>query len=159
MAKMTLTEYNARNRQFWDDQQTLLARRMANVAIREPALAVLQAEIVKRLPIRFQTSIYQALEAAEQIGTRFLTEQSRKGGGAKKTDTLQLLIEKIVQRRPAITLRQLEAELEAHQGIDTIEDIADGTISFTNHNGSSKDAPLTGLKDRLSRAKKKMRSR
>jgi hypothetical protein len=35
-----------------------------------------------------------------------------------------------------------------------IQEIADGSIYFTNHGERTKEAPLSGLKDRLWRAKK-----
>jgi hypothetical protein len=158
MAEMTLTEYNERNRQFWDDQRIHLKERMANDAIREAALAALRSEVVRAIPVRCQMSIYQALEIAEGIGKQFLAQQSCKGGKAKKTDALQLLIVRIVERRPAITTDELKEELYAHQGIDVISDIDVGVISFTNHNGNLKDAKLSGLKHRLSRAKANFRS-
>ena len=88
-----------------------------------------------------------------------MSQHARKGGLARKTDVLQELIERIVRRNLAITVRALESQLREHQGIEPIQDFSNGTISFTNHDGRTKDAELSGLKDRLSRAKKKIGSR
>lgn len=82
-------------------------------------------------------------------------EIGRKGGRASKTDPLQKLIVRVVRQRPFITAKELESYLEAHQDADPIIEICGGIIRFWNHDGSEKSAPLSGLKDRLSRAKKK----
>lgn len=158
LAPVTLEEVNECNRRFWDDQNLLLRQRMASGAALDAALDVLRAEQIGGVPIRLQTSLYKALEDAERTGKRFLTEHASKGGRAKKLDALQILIERIVVREPSISVRQLEQQLEAYQGIDVIDDIEDGSIWFTNGD-SLKEAKLSGLKDRLSRAKRKLQSR
>ena len=131
---------------------------MASSASLDAALDLLRAEQIEGVPIRHQTSLYKALEDAERTGKRFVMEHASKGGKAKKSDALQLLIEKIVVREPSISARQLENQLETYQGIDIIEDIEDGSIWFTNGD-SLKEAKLSGLKDRLLRAKRKLQSR
>lgn len=155
---VTLEGINECNRRFWDDQNLLLRRRMASSATLNAALDLLRAEQIEGVPIRHQTSLYKALEDAERTGKRFLMEHASKGGKAKKSDALQLLIEKIVKREPSISVRQLESQLEAYQGIDIIDDIEDGSIWFTNGD-SLKEAKVSGLKDRLLRAKRKLQSR
>jgi hypothetical protein len=111
------------------------------------------------MPLRHRATLERALEDAERIGQRFLLQQARKGGRAAKTDALQSLIERIVARRPSISAEQLLEALRDHERIRPIQDIVAGVIEFTDHNGASKSAPISGLKDRLSRAKKKIRSR
>ena len=117
------------------------------------------AEHTRGTPVYFQVSIYEALENAEHIGQRFFAQRSRKGGKARTTDSLQLLIEEIVERCPSITAHQLLCELQSQQHFGVIQDIDDETICFTNCGDRFKTAALTGLKDRLSRAKIKLRSR
>jgi hypothetical protein len=107
----------------------------------------------------FQTSIYDAAADAAFAKQRFLRQHSRKGGQAKKSDTLQTLIEQIVQSNLALSLPELIAKLSEHKGIEPIQDFAEGTIFFTTDDGRTKEAKVSGLKDRLSRAKKKIRSR
>jgi hypothetical protein len=72
---------------------------------------------------------------------------------------LQSLIEKIVGERPRITARQLEEKLRSYQGLGIIADIDEEVISFANKDDRLKDAKVSGLKDRLSRAKAKVKSR
>jgi hypothetical protein len=155
---VTAEEFNECNRIFWDDQNLLLRQRMASSATLDVALDVLRAEQIRGVPIRHQTSLYKALEDAESTGKRFLMEYASKGGKAKKHDALQILIEEIIIREPSISALQLAKQLEAYQGIDVIEDIADGSIWFTNGD-RSKEAKQSGLKDRLLRAKRKLQSR
>jgi hypothetical protein len=156
---MTLKEINRLNAEFWADQDALLIERMADAAVREMAFEAMETETLKGLPLFYQKSIYEALADADRARKRFMSQHARKGGLAGKTDALQELIERIVQRSFAITVRALEAQLIEHQKIEPIQDFSDGTISFTNHDGRTKEAALSGLKDRLSRAKKKVGSR
>jgi len=159
MSAKSLKEINDLSCRFWNRERALLGRRMADKPIRETAFATICTEIIKAVPIFYRTSLNQALNDAELAKSRFLSEQARKGGNAKKTDKLQLLIEQIVAQRRPITVRQLENELRARQSIGAIEEIDEMRIWFTNHNGQSKTATLSGLKDRLSRARTKLRSR
>ncbi|MGD0421084.1 MAG: hypothetical protein ABSA68_16125 [Xanthobacteraceae bacterium] len=154
----TLKEFSESHQRFWEDQHLLLTQRMADVAVREAAFGAMRAEQVRGLPVYYQSSIYKALEDAERVRTRSLAEHSRKGGNAKKTDALQGLIESVAEKRPLITVKELERELRARQNIEIIEDIDDRVICFANGD-KLKEAKLSGLKDRLSRAKKKLQSR
>jgi transposase len=102
---------------------------MAPGAIRDAAIELLRAEQIRAVPIRYQTSIYTALEHAARLCQQVLAEHARKGGNAKKTDTLQMLIQALVERDPSITVRKLEERLKAYQGIEIIEDIGSPTIA------------------------------
>jgi hypothetical protein len=156
---MKIEEINQMNAEFWAAQKVLLRERMADEAIRQTAFEAIATETVKGLPLFYQKSIYEALADADRARKRFMSQHARRGGLAGKTDVLQDLIEQIVRRNPAITVRALEARLSEHQGIEPIQDFSDGTISFTNRGDRTKYAALSGLKDRLSRAKRKVGSR
>jgi hypothetical protein len=155
----TLREINEANSRFWRKQRSLFDERMANDAIRETASEAWQAQQHRAVPLACQFSLEKALEDAERAGQRFLAQLARRGGTASKTDSLQLLIQKTVSRCPDISADRLLDALRANQGIDPAEDIDEHTIHFTNHDGRSKKASVSGLKDRLSRAKKKLESR
>src|SRR5258708_36461227 len=107
----TLAELNRRNQEFWDAQHVLLEQRMADAAIRETAFEIMDAEQKKRVPIYYQTSIYEALAEGERSKQRCLSQQARKGGKAEKGDRLQTLIEEFVEQNPALTARQPEDKL------------------------------------------------
>jgi hypothetical protein len=150
-------ELNRQNREFWSAQELLLERRMADPAICETAFEAIDAEQKKRVPIYYQTSIYTALAAAERAKQRCLSQQARKGGSAEKADRLQRLIEELVVRSPRLKVRQLEDKLRAHQGIEPIQDIDNEEVYFTNFDGRTKRATRSGLKHRLTRARKTVR--
>jgi uncharacterized protein YihD (DUF1040 family) len=150
-------ELNRQNQEFWSDQQALLERRVADPAIRETAFEAMNAEQKKRVPIYYQTSIYAALAASEGANQRCLSQQARKGGWAEKADQLQRLIEELVTHNPSLTLRQLKDKLRADQGIAPIQDIDDEVVFFTNFDERTKTAPFSGLKHRLTRARKTAR--
>lgn len=158
-SRQTLSEINQLHRGFWLHQRALLQGRMANEAVRLSAFEVIDAQQLQGMPLRHRATLERALEDAERIGRRFSLQHARKGGRARKADALQNLIEEIVQAQPAISARWLRQKLESLQGIDVIQDVGDGVIFFTNHDGGTKEASLAGLKDRLSRAKRKLRSR
>jgi hypothetical protein len=66
-----------------------------------------------------------------------------------------------MERKPAIKLNELLAELRRceHGGvIETIID-ADNLIEWTDKRGRARSTRLSALKDRMSRARKNLRSR
>jgi hypothetical protein len=152
-------ELNQRNREFWRREAEEAKRRLADADLRAIALAFLADERARSVPIRNQKSWEQTLRDSEGMLQRSQHRLSRLGGKAKKQDALQLLIVKIVLKQPKITGKQLVLELEkvrdARGGIDDIED---GTIHFVD-GGHLKSAPVSGVKDRLSRAKRTVNSR
>ena len=124
-----------------------------------------------RLPLKEQKSIdYALLEAAQALNTYMLLKNpspaekvrkqllSRKGGSASKTDALQILIQNRVWQPPGISQRKLLHHLKACLGCGTIRVIDNEKIESLNSNGKLKITPLSGLKDRLSRAKSKINS-
>ena len=73
---------------------------------------------------------------------------------------MQDLIIKIVADKPQITVRQLMDELRAYSGIrDVVEDIDEKSIHFLDRQDRPKTASISGLKDRLTRARKSLQSR
>jgi hypothetical protein len=157
MRLRTLADINRRNDEFWAPRNALLRRACSNDEVRELAVEILQHPGLQVLPP--YVFYYPAFELAEKALQRFASALARKGGRAAKRDSLQRLIERIVRDNPAITECQLLAEFRSRQiGRDVIDDIDEQDISFF-HCGRTKVAPLSGLKDRLSRAKKQIRSR
>jgi hypothetical protein len=74
-----------------------------------------------------------------------------------RVDALQAEIEKIVSHKPTITRDELFTQLEQLKGLGIIQDIEDDLIHFSSsENEPVKTATISGLKDRLSRARKKI---
>jgi hypothetical protein len=113
-------------------------------------------------------SFDQFLSAAEEGNKTLLKHFARKGGKAPKRDALQELIDEIVGQNPAITEPQLLEKLTGRAGagvITLIDKPCDRMlecdplfIHYIDNNGRPKIASLKGLKDRLSRTKKRIRN-
>jgi hypothetical protein len=157
----TISEFNAKNRLFWEEQNALRDRRIADEAIRETAFSRLASEQVRGLPVYYQTPIEKLLADAEGDKQRFLYDQAHKGGQAKKSDPLQQAIESLVRRDPHITSAKVRAMLTRERYPELIEDVDEEEISFVWFDRSgrrrSKQAAISGLKHRLSRAKRTSR--
>jgi len=141
---------------------------MSDDAIFNLAMKDMRSEIARAVPVRSQKSFEQALEDAEGARSIVQSAFSRRGGKMPKSDALQDLIREVAFWDPGITVRQLLRELMRRQGEGVVVSIegkcqtlaGEGRrIHFEDHNGTSKTAPVSGLKDRLSRAKKKITSR
>jgi hypothetical protein len=153
---------NKRNREFWRARDVLLQPLLPDETIVAAALATLESAPQRRRSVKdrmsFEDALTMAAEVVAQIRPRFLSQQGRSGGRAKKSDALQELIVGVVRARPAITCAELLAELRDRCPIPPLEGIEKKTISFVNRDGRGAEAKICGLKDRLSRAKKKIRS-
>ena len=147
------------NRAFWEAESAQAERRMADPDVFHRATVDMHAEATKRLPVKHQKSFEQALQDAAALFEdpvllkRTHRHLSRLGGSSKKTDPLGEVILEEVQKRPAITVTDLLKHLQSLQDLrQVVDDIDEGAIFFTDRNGHSKKAPVSGLKDRLSRA-------
>jgi hypothetical protein len=159
----TLKELNEANAHFWRIQRVAFYERMADPAISEAASEAWRAQQCRSVPPASQFSLETALEDAERSFQIFSKQRARQGGIVPKADSLQLLIETIVRHRLDISENQLLEKLRVYQTTRfVVQDIEDGFILFTSNSGKlSKDkkAPVSELKDRLARAKKKVKSR
>lgn len=72
-----------------------------------------------------------------------------------RIDALQGLIAEILKASPGLGCKQLLKELEKHRCGPVIKNIDNSHICFCNDDGKYKKAPISGLKDRLSRAKQR----
>ena len=159
---LTFRKMNKHHNLFWAEQNTLREQRMKDDAVREAALGRLFDEQKRNVPVRNQATIEYLLAVAEAEKRRFLSQHARKGGQAKKTDALQQEIVKLVRRDPAITEARLKDMLTSDRFSELIVEFDEETISFQpgdSKHGRLKEARISGLKDRLSRAKKSLKSR
>jgi hypothetical protein len=155
---ITINEINENNEKFWKERTRETDERMKDKAVRGAAFARLHAE--RFLPTRYQSDLGPALAEAERQKLYFARSFARHGGEAKKTDPLQKFIVAAAETKPAITVLELVDMLRsAAQPGGPIEDIDEENVSFLGVNGKLRDAPISGLKDRLSRAKKELKSK
>jgi hypothetical protein len=162
---VTIANINQQNQQFWLEQSELLNRRIQDPALREIAMATLSAEETMMVPVRNGQPLEQALAQAEKSKSIFQRSFSVKGGKAAKTDALQKSIIEMVRAEPDINTQRLLHKIRkmAKEGdlvvlhVDRKPELLDdhaGRIHF-NDGRMEKTSPVSGLKDRLSRAKKK----
>jgi hypothetical protein len=160
---ITINDLNEVHRRFWAEQTLLRGQRIADEAIRETAFARLMSEQARRIPVYYQATLEQALADVEHDKKRFLSQQARQGGRAKTPDALQQAILDLVRRDPHMTEVKLKGMLTRERSPDLIEDVDEETISFMWLDGSgrrrSKPAAISGLKHRLWRARKALKSR
>jgi hypothetical protein len=159
-----LRRINEQKRRFWSQQSELRELQMSNDAVVKIATNDVRSEAERRLPVAWHKTFEQALADAESAQRIAQEHFSRRGGKLSKRDSLQKLILRIVGKNPTITTVELLRELRKHDGLGTIYSI-DGKSPLLNGKGrmihyfddslqKEKTAPLSGLKDRLSRAKK-----
>ena len=173
---VTPTEINEINAKFWEVESKKAELRMNDPLVRDIALARVESDFKRYIPARYQISLELALVEAEQSKRHF----SRRGGRADKTDALQDFIIAILRKEPKITVTQLLVKLRlATQPGGPIEEVTDKDISYIEQKDKeralkdatrrgrggrtpvesvSRSAPISGLKDRLSRARKKLKS-
>lgn len=152
-----LVQMNRTSAEFWEEQRVLRDRRISDPVILATAVADIDSELKRGVQIRAQKTFETALAHAEATKQRFSSQRGRAAGKAKKGDSLQALIEEIVRKKPAITEAELRQKLKHQEEIDPIQEIDKDSIFITSANGMTKEIPLSGLKHRLSRAKKKLR--
>ena len=166
---VTPADINQRNQQFWSEQSGLLSSRIQDEPLYKIAMQDISEQTSMRVPPRWLKSLEQALAHADHSRTILTHAFARKGGKAAKADALQRLIIEIARAEPNINTRQLLGKIRtmAKGGNSIISrvgpkpdapDDQNQQIHFEN-SGESKSAPVSGLKDRLSRAKREILSR
>jgi hypothetical protein len=166
---MSLKAINARNEQFWAKQARLTENRIADPMSYAAAKRDMDSEAI-RVAIRERKSLEQALsdahetvqETAKLVWRTVVHAErerrrgiSRSGGLAPKTDALQRLIQQLVRETPGMSRLDLWYRLKDQKGRGTIMAIDRKEIKFLTSAGELKSAPVSGLKDRLHRAKRK----
>jgi hypothetical protein len=120
----------------------------------DPALSHIE-KVLRRLAIGRDVDAVTLLKRAITDRQQAVSdEQRRRASMPRKADPLQQLIEQMVRKRPEISRKELERALQSEIGKGVILDIDDTDILLTED--KSDPAPLSGLKDRLTRAKQKI---
>jgi hypothetical protein len=161
---VTIQEINQANQRFWSHQRILMNLRTSDKTLLELALADLKSEHDRGVPVRAQKTIEKAFEDVENLRTLLHARFSRKGGQKRKSDVLQDMVDGFVSQNPDISEKDLLSRLKKEIGEGTIESIeseadclaGDQPLTrYVDENGKEMKASVRGLKDRLSRAKKK----
>lgn len=153
-------EMNKTAARFWSEHAEIFTRQCADPILFRHAVKRVKNEILRGVPTYSQLTLEQALDDAEEARREDRSQVARTGGRALKGDPLQALIEDWVRRNPELTLSQLLSRLQDHCPLFPIEEVAEEEITIKLAGSDRvKSVPISGLKDRLSRAKKKVRSR
>jgi hypothetical protein len=154
---------NARNKAFWAAESKELERRIQRPDWVKEAIHTLEDELRRMVPAKNTHSLESAIASAERTSDRFAGAQARirgaAGGRSRRLDPLNELIEAAVSRRPAISCEELLGELKADAPGAIVEEVTAEMISYVAANGKLMEVPVSGLKDRLSRARKKIGKR
>lgn len=156
------SEINQKNKTYWEQQHQDMKRRLDDPALRTEALKQIQDDHRRQVPVYNQRTLERALLQAEESVEALIPvvrkNQARHAARAPRFDPLRHLIETLVAESPAITCTLLLSKLSQHVGSGVIEDIDDETIGYVV-DGQGKSLPISRLKDRLTRARKKVSSR
>ena len=155
---VTGTEINERNRSFWEERGPSFDRRASNPILMKIALDAMASEEMRMVPIKHWLSLDSRLEEADNARPIYRILLNQDASVAKRGDALEKFIRSAVQRKPDLNIDELLQQLRASCGIGSILSVTEEEIEFDGPNGTIKVAPLSGLKDRLSRAKKSFRS-
>jgi hypothetical protein len=167
MTKLTPDDVNRINSEFWEVESKKLEERMKDPVLREAAFARLRSETMRRVAVESQTTLEAALAAEEQtaikgadhVEARVVSNRARRAGSAKKVDALQSFINSVVEKRPTITGPELRDKIRAEVGSGGgLVDLDETHIWFVGAHDKLRSTTIRGLKDRLSRAKRKMKS-
>lgn len=155
---ITPAEINERNRFFWEGRSAISDKRAANPILMKIALGAMASEEMRKIPIRHWLSLDSQLEEADNARVTYRTLLNHEASAAKRGDALQKFIRSAIKRKPGLNKDELLQQLRASCGIGSILSVTQEEIEFDGPNGTIKSAPVSGLKDRLSRAKKSFRS-
>jgi len=173
----TVAELNQRHREFWAQQAVLFDKRMANKAIRTAALAMIKEEELRISRFEERKSLQWALEFVAHAVRGGLEDSETvreyvveavvqkcqivagKGGKAPKADALQKLIEEAVEADIDISWKALLRIFDKNKNSQRIITDVDEKFVCYYSKGREKKAPISGLKDRLTRARNKIRAK
>ena len=96
---------------------------------------------------------------SESTAKIYRGQMAKAAAQAPRTDALQEIIISVAEKNIDISVLNLTDKLRAMAGVGTIQDIEEQTIYWTDKNGNTQTSPISGLKDRLTRARKKINSR
>ena len=155
----TPVEMNLRHREFWASETRAFERRWADPQLREMAFEDMDSEISRGVPVYSQKPLEFCVFEAERRRTRIRSSDGGRGGRPRRGDPLQEQISDIVRPCPKISEKELLDRLRSRQVCGVIEDVDDEDVYYVDARGVGKKAPISGLKDRLSRARKSLSSR
>jgi hypothetical protein len=164
---VALKRLNEQNAKFWSKQSKLLLKRASEPHVIRIALEHMRSEEIRGVTVKSRKTFELALIEATDIRCPLPREYCRKGGKISKTDDLQVLILKIVRQEPYTSQQLLCCRLRdiakrkvpvdcrptLFLSVDTKQ------LMYQYRDGKLKSVTPSALKDRLYRAKRRIKSR
>ena len=134
------------------DQQTI--QKMRDWDSDDPNLFSVE-KILRRLAHGRSKDAMSLVRSLQEKGRLRSEEMRRRASAPRKSHPVDDLIEQIVRRQPTISQKLLLRKLELEAGGDVIANITDGE-AIEPHDPDYSPLKVSGLKNRLSRIKKKI---
>jgi hypothetical protein len=122
----------------------------------EPAFAIIEKVLKRLAKDRGLAALNYLEQSIKNKSQEFSKLQSARARAPRQRDNLSPLIKDFVTRHPNGSAKKLLAELKRHERGDIIEAIEEGAIYLR---GQTDSIPISGLKDRLHRARREVKSR
>jgi hypothetical protein len=124
------------------------------------------AKLLKKGPVNTNTASSNASRSAVrrmlrevQQNQERMRQTNRRNASQPRRDELQKWIIKFLKGQPEATRTDVLRQMRKAVHTDSIiVDVSETTISFTDRNGQTLDAKISGLKNRVSRARKSLKS-
>lgn len=162
-----LVRLNRINENFYRKQMRAMTRRMKNEILVDLAFRQITKEAVTGMDMKRRASLESALAHPEEIHLIFLSASGRKARGVSKADALTRWIVDMVRSHPDISVGKLLQKLRkiASLGGEFIRHVDDTSALLPDQipqihfqdGGRLRKVRISGLKDRLSRAKNKIK--
>ena len=168
----TVRELQCAQQRFWTALAARTTERLNDSMVVEEALRIIHSEAAREIEVGRRLIFEAALEQADNTSTRIQGvvrhRQAKKASAARKPDLLTQAIEKIARRRPDINVSDLLVALKEISGPSQVIEEVDFETNAIYYRQSAvvrrsysttplKHARFSGLKDRLSRAKRNIR--
>jgi hypothetical protein len=148
---------NARSRAKWVEKSRMIGETLAD----EGTCALVLKDLARQTMYGDfrRYSLYESSIHATENQWLVLSALGKKGKKARQPNAFDLLCTDIVKRRPHLSEIDFLEAIKAQQGLGVVIDIDDAAIHVATDGKPIQEIPISGLKDRLCRLKKKLRSR
>jgi hypothetical protein len=148
---------NSRSRAKWVEKSRMIDETLAD----EGTCALVLKDLARQTMYGDfrRYSLYESSIHATENQALVLSALGKKGKKARRPDAFELLCTDIVKRWPQISEIEFVEAITARKGLGVVSDVDEAEIHVTIDGKLIQEIPISGLKDRLSRLKKKLRSR
>jgi hypothetical protein len=149
---------NSRSRAKWVEKSRMIDETLAD----EGTCALVLKDLARQTMYGDfrRYSLYESSIHATENQALVLSALGKKGKKARRPDAFDLLCADIVKRRPHLSEIDFVQAIKAqHDPFGVVTDVDEAAIYVSIEGKLIQEIPISGLKDRLSRLKKKLRSR